>query len=223
MSMVQQARQRNSRGQGALLRDEILSAATRVIDDAQTEGEVSLRSIARAAGIAAPSVYSHFDDRDDVLDAVAESSWAQVCEEIAERSSTGSTPRDRLVLGCQAYVSFAQRYPLRYALMTQSADIPSAAKQALEIVTRGLLACRGKQARASAASGKIAAALSVALHGVAMLHRTDVPNLWLSDFSTDEIIGSLVDSAILQQDKMSTSPDRRAGEHWAQTKKPKTA
>lgn len=211
MDMVQQARQRNSRGQGALLRDEILSAATRVIDDAQTEGEVSLRSIARAAGIAAPSVYSHFDDRDDVLDAVAESSWAQVCDEITAHSSTGDTPRNRLVLGCQAYVSFAQRYPMRYALMTQSAGIPAAARQALEIVTRALLACRAEQGPQGAASGKIAAAFSVALHGVAMLHRSDTPTLWLSDFSTDEIISSLVDSAILQQDQTSSAAHGCAG------------
>ena len=201
--MTTSTRRRNQRGHGALLRDEILAAATRLIDTAQNEAEVSLRGIAREAGIAAPSVYAHFADRDEVLLAVAETSWKQVCEEISEASQPGTTPRERLILGCKAYVSFAERYPLRYALMTQSAAIPPAARQALETVTRGLLACRSRapQSPPSKTAHRIAASLSVALHGVAMLHRSDSPNLWLSDFSTDEIIRSLVDAAILRQDQ----------------------
>ncbi|ORW95187.1 TetR family transcriptional regulator [Mycolicibacter terrae] len=187
------------RGHGALLREEILAAAARVIDGADSEGEVSLRRIAREAGIAAPSVYAHFEDRDRVLEAVAESSWVQVSEEIAEHIQAATDPRERLLIGCRVYVSFAQRHPLRYALMTQDGHAPPAARQALAVVTRGLLACRG-QAPASDSdpdSDRIAAALSVALHGVAMLHRSDAPNLWLSDFSTDEVIRTLVDAATL--------------------------
>lgn len=194
------ARQRNLRGHGALLRDEILAAATRVIDSADSEGEVSLRRIAREAGIAAPSVYAHFDDRDRVLEAVAESSWVQVSREIAEAIQPVADPRERLVIGCRIYVSFAQRHPLRYALMTQDGHAPPAARQALDTVTRGLLACRGDSPDAASdpASGRVAAALSVALHGVAMLHRSDAPNLWLSDFSTDQVLQTLIDAAILQ-------------------------
>lgn len=192
-------RRRNLRGHGALLRDEILHAAVRVIDGAAGEAEVSLRRIAKEAGIAAPSVYAHFEDRDRVLEAVAEASWVQVSEEIAEQVKVADDPRQRLLLGCQVYVSFAQRFPLRYALMTQDGHNPPAARQALATVTRGLLACRGEvgDAEPDEASARTAAALSVALHGVAMLHRTDTPNLWLSDFSADQVIESLIDQALL--------------------------
>lgn len=187
------------RGHGALLRDEILAAAVRVIDGADSEAEVSLRGIAREAGIAAPSVYAHFDDLDRVLEAVAESSWVQVSDEIAEHVQQATDPRQRLLIGCRVYVSFAQRHPLRYALMTQDGHAPPAARRALAVVTRGLLACRGEtpDSDSDPDSDRIAAALSVALHGVAMLHRTDAPNLWLSDFSTDQVIGTLVDGATL--------------------------
>ncbi|OBK87951.1 hypothetical protein A5649_16845 [Mycolicibacter heraklionensis] len=182
-----------------MLRDEILAAAVRVIDGADSEAEVSLRGIAREAGIAAPSVYAHFDDLDRVLEAVAESSWVQVSDEIAEHVQQATDPRERLLIGCRVYVSFAQRHPLRYALMTQDGHAPPAARRALAVVTRGLLACRGEvpDTDSDPDSDRIAAALSVALHGVAMLHRTDAPNLWLSDFSTDEVIGTLVDGATL--------------------------
>ena len=216
--MANSPRQRNLRGHGGLLRDEIVSAASRVIDGATGEAEVSLRRIAREAGIAAPSVYAHFDDRDRVLEAVAEASWEQVSDEIAEHVQAATDPRERLLIGCRIYVSFAQRHPLRYALMTQGGHMPHAARRALETVTRGLLACRGDIPGSSGGSSsasppsslaeppevgsdpesdRIAAALSVALHGVAMLHRSDAPNLWLSDFSTDEVIATLVDAATL--------------------------
>lgn len=192
-------RRRNLRGHGALLRDEILAAAVRVIDGADSEAEVSLRGIAREAGIAAPSVYAHFDDLERVLESVAESSWVQVSDEIAEHVQQATEPRERLLIGCRVYVSFAQRHPLRYALMTQDGHAPPAARRALAVVTRGLLACRGEtpDSDSDPDSDRIAAALSVALHGVAMLHRTDTPNLWLSDFSTDQVIGTLVDGATL--------------------------
>ena len=49
--MAGSTRQRNVRGQGALLRDEILAAAIRVVDSSASTNEVSLRSIAREAGI----------------------------------------------------------------------------------------------------------------------------------------------------------------------------
>lgn len=204
--MVRRIRQRNIRGHGAQLRDEILSAATRVIDVAQNEHEVSLRSIAREAGITAPSVYAHFEDRTEILDAVTEASWTEVSAEISEHSSVGSTPRDRLLLGSQAYVSFAKRHPLRYALMTQVTNAPPAAKQVLDTVTRGLLACRlgAPETPRCVESGKITAALSAAIHGVAMLHLTDSRTIWLSNFSTVEVLGSLVDAAILQQDQASS-------------------
>ena len=210
--MVRSTRQRNLRGHGALLRDEILSAATRVIDLSQSESEVSLRSIAREAGIATMSVYAHFEDRDDLLMAVAEASWTQVSDEITEHSKSGRTARTRLLLGCQAYVSFAKRFPLRYALMTQAGDVTPAARQVLEQVIRGLLACRSRdpQSPPTIASHRIAAAFSVSLHGVAMLHRTDAPSLWLSEFTTDEIIRSMVDAAILQQDHAGSTRDKRA-------------
>ncbi|MGB3892696.1 MAG: TetR/AcrR family transcriptional regulator [Mycolicibacter sinensis] len=197
--MPSPTRRRNLRGHGALLREEILAAAARVIDGADSEGEVSLRRIAREAGIAAPSVYAHFEDRDRVLEAVAELSWVQVSEEIADQVQAATDPRERLLIGCRVYVSFAQRHPLRYALMTQDGQAPPAARQALATVTRALLACRGRppDAAPDPASDRVAAALSVALHGVAMLHRSDAPNLWLSDFSADEVIRTLVDAATL--------------------------
>lgn len=198
--MAGPTRQRNVRGQGALLREEILAAAIRVVDAAETTQEVSLRGIAREAGISTMALYPHFANREELLAAVTELSWDQVLADITEQVQAGSTPRERLLLGCRAYVAFAQRFPLRYVLMVKADEITPSARQALAVVTRGLLGCGGldPDSEPSAEAHRVAAALSVALHGVAMLHRTDTPHLWLSDFTSCEIIQTLVDGAIAQ-------------------------
>lgn len=189
-------RRRNARGSGALLREEILAAATDLLDAAQSESDLTLRGIACAAGITAPAIYAHFPDRDAILAALAERAWRDVVDEIRAAAAGGSDPRDRLHRGCATYVAYAQRHPQRYAMMTRAAALTPAAAEALGVVTRGLANC-GTHAELP----RIAAALSTALHGVAMLNRTDAPSMWLADISPTDVITTLVDSAVDQLDR----------------------
>lgn len=193
-----QVRKRNARGSGALLRAEILSAATELLDAAEHESDLTLRGIAAAAGISAPAIYPHFGHRDAILAAIAEQSWQQVVADIRAAASRQATPRQRLLRGCQVYVAYAQRYPMRYALMTRMAGPSPAAREALGVLTQALAHCQTRPERHPDAI-RIAASLSTALHGVAMLNRTDVPSMWLSDASPDDVLRTLVDSAISQQ------------------------
>src|SRR3954471_1001502 len=63
-------RTRNRRGEGALLRDEIVTAAERLLEREGNEEALTLRSVAREAGISAPSIYTHFADRDAIVETV---------------------------------------------------------------------------------------------------------------------------------------------------------
>lgn len=158
---------------------------------------MTLRGIAAAAGIAAPSIYGHFTDRAAIWDAVSQQSWEQVVEEILECATQGGTPRERLFHGCRAYVAYAQRYPGRYSLMTQLSATTPAATRALEVITGALAKCRADFSEPSPAdSRRIVSTLATALHGVAMLSNTDAPSLWLSGVSTDEVIQTLVRNAV---------------------------
>lgn len=60
-------RRPNARGQGELLRDEIVTAAVRMLDELADDEALSLRAVARAVSIAATSVYLHFPDRDALV------------------------------------------------------------------------------------------------------------------------------------------------------------
>ena len=60
-------RQRNARGQGARLTNEIVAAALSLIERTGSDEAVTLRAVAREVGIAAPSIYAHFADRDAII------------------------------------------------------------------------------------------------------------------------------------------------------------
>jgi AcrR family transcriptional regulator len=60
-------RRPNARGRGDLLREEIVTAAVRMLDELADDEALSLRAVAREVSIAATSVYLHFPDRDALV------------------------------------------------------------------------------------------------------------------------------------------------------------
>src|SRR3954453_3037560 len=112
------ARTRNRRGEGGKLREEILRAAAHLLEENGREDAVTLRAIARAVGISAPSIYAHFDDREQILDAVVAEAFEDLSEAISnwvERES--EDPVRRLFAGMRAFVDFARQRPQRYRVL----------------------------------------------------------------------------------------------------------
>lgn len=62
-------RPRNARGEGERLRMEIIEATLRLIADQERMRPVplSLREVAREAGITAPAIYRHFTGKDELV------------------------------------------------------------------------------------------------------------------------------------------------------------
>lgn len=107
----------NARGRGSELREEIVRAAARLLSSAASRDGVTLRAIAREAGIAAPSIYPHFPDRDAILDAVVSATFAEL--EAACRAAAGrtATAAERLGAICAAYTSFGRERPDAYRIL----------------------------------------------------------------------------------------------------------
>jgi AcrR family transcriptional regulator len=111
-------RQRNPRGQGSRLTEDIVSGAIALIERTGSDEAVTLRAVAREVGIAAPSIYAHFPDRDAVLMAVVVRIFDELTEAIEQSlDSVGEDPVGRLVAGCQAYVAFGLEHPARYGVL----------------------------------------------------------------------------------------------------------
>lgn len=186
-------RERNARGQGARLTGDIVTGALALIERSGSDEAVTLRAVAREVGIAAPSIYAHFADRDAIVMAVV----LRVFDELAEAVKQGSAsvrqdPAERLVAGCAAYVSWGLAHPARYGVLFSGppgapqdycAPVPLGpdgrpvlefGAEAFALLVQGIEDC--VEAGASASTGAVADATAVwvALHGTVTL-RSSLP------------------------------------------------
>jgi AcrR family transcriptional regulator len=95
-----------------------VAGALALIERTGSAEAVTLRAVAREVGIAAPSIYAHFPDRDAVLMAVVARIFDELTQAIEQgKKSAGQDPVDRLVAGCEAYVAFGLEHPARYSML----------------------------------------------------------------------------------------------------------
>lgn len=107
--------QRNARGQGSRLTEDIVAAALTLIDRTGSAESVTLRAVAREIGIAAPSIYGHFADREAIVLAVVARLFDELAAAIGSAAgAAGEDPVDQLVAGCEQYVEWGLRNPARY-------------------------------------------------------------------------------------------------------------
>jgi AcrR family transcriptional regulator len=98
-------------------RAEILDAAW----DMAREGglaSLSLRDLARRVGMSAPSLYSYFDSKMAIYDAMFGQGAQQYLEYARSRPRSGD-PLEELQAGMRAFVQFCTEDPVRYQLLFQ--------------------------------------------------------------------------------------------------------
>ena len=166
-----------------------MSGALALIERTGSADAVTLRAVAREVGIAAPSIYAHFPDRDAVLMAVVARVFGELAEAIERgRESAGQDPADRLVAGCEAYVAFGLEHPARYGVLF-SRQLPAApdsgkpvpigpdgapvlevGAESFTLLVQAIEACVAAGVSASVDVVADAIAVWVALHGAVSLH-----------------------------------------------------
>ncbi|MFD9963283.1 TetR/AcrR family transcriptional regulator [Amycolatopsis sp. NPDC058986] len=110
-------RTRNRRGEGSLLRQQILAAATELLDAGGDERTLTLRAVARRAGIAAPSIYPHFPGQAAIMLAIVRQSFAELACRLRAAAAGTDEPRQQLYAVCRTYLSYAREHPRRYRAM----------------------------------------------------------------------------------------------------------
>jgi AcrR family transcriptional regulator len=109
-------RPRARQGEGEHLRTELIDAARRILAETGRADAVTLRGVARAVGVSAPSIYLHFEDRDDLLRAVLLNSFERFGRALLDAPTTGH-PAGDLRAGCLAYLTFARHSDGAYAVL----------------------------------------------------------------------------------------------------------
>lgn len=112
-------RRRNPRGQGERLRDDIIEAASRLMADPASP-PLTLRAVAREVGVAATSVYLHFDDISSLVLAVSARRFGELVQLQDQATGGGTSARERVHAGCLAYCEFGLENPGHYQVMFAS-------------------------------------------------------------------------------------------------------
>ena len=170
-----------------------MSGALALIERTGSDEAVTLRAVAREVGIAAPSIYAHFPDRDAIVMAVVMRIFDELGEAIQKGTeSAGQDPAARLVAGAEAYVAFGLGHPARYGVLfserrmaaqdyCKPVPIGPDGRPVLEfgaesfaLLVEGIEACVKAGASASTDVIADATAMWIALHGTVSL-RTALP------------------------------------------------
>ncbi len=156
------------------LRSALLTAAAELLERDGPEG-ISLRALARAAGVSQTAPYNHFPDKTELLATLAADGFAALTAAQADAAGKASTPSAQIVAIGSAYVSFARGHPQLYRLMFGAgvADwrghrlVEEAKHGSYEPVKQAVIAVLGERAEMETEVVNIAAWALV--HGLAML------------------------------------------------------
>ena len=159
------------------LRDALLQAAEKVLERDGLPG-LTLRAVAREAGVSHAAPTHHFGDLTGLVSELAAIGYRQFNEAMNAANAVSTVP-ERGIAKAKAYVAYAQAHPGMYGLMfrTERLDMsrPSlheAAGAAFAGLARGVGASRHEHIEATALSldqaGAIARAWSL-VHGFTML------------------------------------------------------
>ena len=199
------SRQRNKRGQGAQLRDDIVHAATTLLEQTGDEDAFTLRAVARAAGITAPAIYAHFADRDEIKRAVVQRTFSMLAEALRPARAEQAQPVSALYAVCRAYLDFAAAHPNLYRVLferhrreivepgTTGADVATiVGADAYGVLLDAVRACvaAGDSGGSSAEAATIR--VWVSLHGLVSL-RASLP--WFPWPPRDTLMDELVQRA----------------------------
>lgn len=158
------------------LRQALLGAAAALLREGGPEA-LTLRAVARAAGVSQTAPYRHFKDRRALVAGVAERAFARMGEEIARAVQDGAPGLPAFRRGLAAYVRFAQENPAEYRVMfgpelAVRGDLPRLEGVALSvfgILRDGIARLQEGGSIGEGDPGLMAITAWATLHGLAML------------------------------------------------------
>ena len=131
------------------LRKALLGHALDLVRDEGLEA-LSLRAVARAAGVSQTAPYRHFANRQALVEAVAEDGFIRMGGTIERAVAMGVPGLGALRRGMRAYIDFALACPAEYRLMfgpesrirTQDTPLAGAAAHAFRLLSGGIQRCQ---------------------------------------------------------------------------------
>lgn len=118
------------------LREALIAAAEAILAErdaglsTMSQAPLTLRDVARRAGVSHAAPYHHFASLDHLLAAVAASGFTRLGARMAQATATTPDARERLLRIAEAYVDTARAHPAQFRLMfgpmlRRSPDFPA--------------------------------------------------------------------------------------------------
>lgn len=158
------------------LRRALLDATLELIE---TRGlaELSLRAVARAAGVSHAAPYHHFADRRALLAAVAEEGFHSLRDAMLARAERAADPASRLQEAGIAYVIFALAHPAHFRVMFSPelaergdyAALREAAQGSQAVLLSAIERCQGAGLIGAGDTAVLGLAAWAQVHGLATL------------------------------------------------------
>ncbi len=199
-------RRRNPRGEGARLREELVDAAARLLERTGRDTSITLRAVAREAGVAPPSIYPHFDGPGEILGAVLSRSLLEFAGVLRTAAEEVEPPRQRLVERSLAYLRFVREQPQRYRqlfertvlddvddVFTPDSEIVTQCQQAFGAFTEVVARAQADAGVRDADPATDAALLWAGLHGYIVLRASnpDIPWPESDAAATEQLVARL--------------------------------
>lgn len=106
------------------LRDTLLEAAFTLVDSAGVES-ISMRALAREAGVSSAAPFRHFPDKKVLLAAIARKAAAELERKLDEASADSSDALTQFRAMSVAYVRFAAEHPTLFDLIHSTESVPA--------------------------------------------------------------------------------------------------
>jgi AcrR family transcriptional regulator len=202
------------------LRPTLISAGLELLEVEGVDA-LTLRAVARRAGVSHAAPYNHFADRQALLAAVATAGFEQLGASIAAAAAGVTAPRERLRALARGYLAFAATHPGLYRLMFGNEIRDRAARPELVVADDAIAgaareataACLALSARRPVATETASAAGWALVHGLARLlidGQIQLPSGRLPDAAFREEIADLFLDALIPEDALASETIRTA-------------
>ena len=121
------------------LREALLDTAIEQLHEGGVEN-LSLRALARAVGVSQTAPYRHFEDKSELLAAMATNGYRDLLRALRETgAAAGDCPKEQLFAFAHAYVDYAANNPRLFKLMFGPAVQPTSKYPELRMASRDTL------------------------------------------------------------------------------------
>jgi AcrR family transcriptional regulator len=178
----------------------LIQVGSELLSEEGIEG-LSLREVARRAGVSHSAVYRHYADKEALLAAIASRGFIDLAEELATKTRPFSgAPRTKLYAGSRVYVQFARQHPHLLRVMfgslphAQYPDLQQAARKTFDLLVDMIAEGQEQGSLSQGETLKIALTYWSLLHGLSnILTAEKIPYGLAHGITEEDLVRQVVD------------------------------